>query len=143
MPIPKDGHENPESMKGEGWHRELTLRRVEVIGGIPHLIEYDYYADKIPCKVREGGRGPPCGTDHVWIKNVNGKIYWCCAKHRIAQGPITTGLAHQAEKKAISAVEAQQICRQTGQIVPSELAGLVSDESVRTKGIRKRPKDKA
>ena len=143
MTIPKDGYENPESMKGEGWHKELTLRRVEVISDMPYLFEYDFWADVIPCKIREGGRGPPCGTDHVWIKNINGQIHWCCAKHRIAQGPITTALAQLAEKKAISASEAQKICRETGQMMPSSLAGLVSEESVRTKGIRKRPKDKA
>ena len=142
MPIPKDGHENPESMKGEGWYRELTLRKIETIGGIPYIIEYDFWADKIPCKIREGGRGPPCGTDHVWIKNLNGKIYWCCAKHRISQGPITMGLGHQADKKQISAVEAVRICRATGQDVPSELLGLVADETVSTKGIRKRPAHK-
>lgn len=139
MPIPK----NEEDMRGEGWKKELTLKTIEVnkTGGIS-CKEYDFFATTFPCSIREhGNTGAKCGEVHAWIRIVNGKLFWCCFRHRIANGPISLETGSMAKEYPVSASEAIAICRDTGQTPPRELLNLDMDERASKIGTKRRPKE--
>lgn len=136
MPIP----ENEENMEGEGWAKELTIKHIDIKQGIIYCQEWDFFANLHICSIREGGHsGPKCGTDHVWIKCFNGKLFWACAKHRITNGPISFDEGNKAKEYIIGPEEAINVCRDTGQNIPRELLGMAADERARASGKRRRP----
>ena len=138
MPLAK----TEEEMSGEGWYKELTIKKVKVVNGICYCEEFDFFADALPCTVRDGGTGPPCGTEHVYLKCQSGKLLWCCYKHRTAQGPLTFNVGSKAKEYQISPTEAIDICVETGQEIEDQLRAMASTEKSRTSGIptRRRPK---
>lgn len=140
MPIPHD----EDDMRGEGWKKELIIKHVEVKGTTIYCEEWDFFAENHPCSVRDGGSGPKCGTDHVWVKCFNGKLFWCCWRHRICNGPISFDSGHKAKEYIVTATEAMDTCRDTGQSPPKELVGMFQEERVRKQKIGKyrRPENK-
>jgi len=140
MPIPK----NECDMAGEGWFKELTIKKVTVKGGVVYCEEWDFYANTILCTQREGGRGgPPCGTDHVYLKCQNGKLLWCCFKHKRAMGPISFGKGARASVYPISAIDGVKICEGTGQEIPETLKTMAATEKARSDKTRRRPSQTA
>jgi len=137
MPVPKDIGD----MEGEGWFKELTIKHIELKEGRVWCEEWDFVANALPCRIREGGTGPPCGTEFVFLSCVGGKLLWCCWKHRHGQGPITFDVGAKAAEYIVSATEAIQICADTGQEIPEQLKAMAAAERLR-KGRKKRPKHK-
>jgi hypothetical protein len=134
MPISK----NEEDMAGEGWYKEITIKKVKPLNGVVYVEEWDFFADSIPCLTREGGSGPPCGTQHVYMKCQNGKLLWCCHRHKVAQGPLTFEVGSKATEYIVSPLEAIDICSSTGQDIPEELKAMAATENSRT-SFRRRP----
>ena len=127
-------------MRGEGWKKELTLKVIVVRNGAVFCQEWDFFAHTFPCSIRDGGStGPKCGDAHVWIRNVNGKLYWCCFRHRIANGPISLETGTMAREYSVSATEAVKICNDFGARPPRELMNLYIDEKAEKVGIKRRP----
>lgn len=138
MPIPK----NEEDMRGEGWKKELTLKHVELKNGSLYCQEYDFFATTFPCSIREhGNTGAKCGEVHAWIRVVNGKMFWCCFRHRIANGPISLETGSLAKEYSVSATEAIKICNDFGQDPPRELLNLYMEERAAKIGTKKRPNE--
>lgn len=127
-------------MAGEGWFKELTIKTVKIVNGVCYCEEYDFFADSLPCKIRDGGTGPPCGTEHVYLKCQAGKLLWVCHKHKHAQGPLTFNVGSKAKEYQISPSEAIEICAETGQEIEDSLKGMAATEKSRTTGTRRRPK---
>lgn len=131
--------EDEEShMRGEGWKRSLTIKKiVEKPDGSITCQEWDFFHDTMPCRVRDGGTGPRCGADHVWIRMLNGKLFWCCTLHRICNGPIGfEGAGTMPNEYPVSAIEAVEIYRANGQRVPKSIAEKF--RASRTKRTRRR-----
>lgn len=136
MPIPKKENE----MEGHGWKKELTIKHIETIRGQIICEEWDYFADRMPCRMKEGGiSGPDCGIDHTWITCIGGNLFWCCFRHRIANGPINRERGSKAKQYPVSASEAMDICRQTGQSVLPELMDAYQRELAGKMSKRRRP----
>lgn len=136
MPVPK----KLEHMEAEGWFKDLTIKHVEIKEGRVWVEEWDFIAESLPCKVREGGTGPPCGTEFVFLKCQGGKLMWTCWKHRTGMGSITFDVGAKAAEYIISATEAIKICSETGQEVPDALKAMAAAERLRTGRERRRPK---
>ena len=137
MPIPK----NEEDMKGEGWLKELTLKVISVSGGAVKCQEWDFFASSFPCSIREGGNtGAKCGDMHTWLRSFNGKLFWCCYRHRIANGPISLETGRLAKEYPVSATEAVKICNDFGAEPPRELISLYMDEKASKAGVTRRPR---
>lgn len=136
MPIPK----NEEEMEGHGWKKELTIKHIEIVRGQILCQEYDFFADRMPCKTRESGlSGPQCGTDHVWITCIHGRLFWCCFRHRVANGPISFEVGSKAKQYSVQAEEAVKICNETGQAILPELKNAYDLERAEKFGKRRRP----
>lgn len=136
--------EDEESqMRGEGWKRAITLKWIGVQeDGQVYVTEIDFFADRLPCKVREGGvTGPQCGVDHTWVRILNGKIFWSCYLHQIVNGPISHSAGYLHARYAIPPMKALEICRETHQDVPPRLANLVQESRSRAHRTRRRPSD--
>lgn len=140
MPIPK----NESDMRGQGWKKELTIKHIAVKGTTIYCEEYDFFAENQSCSVRDGGSGPKCGTDHVWVTCFGGNLFWACWRHRICNGPISFDAGHKAKEYIITATEAMEICKSTGQAPVRELVGFFQEESVRQQkvGRYRRPDNK-
>lgn len=127
-------------MEGHGWKKELTIKRIVVIRGQIICQEWDFFADRMPCKAREGGStGPDCGTDHAWITCLNGRLFWCCWRHRITNGPISFDKGSKAKEYPVGAMEAVEICKGTGQDILPELKSAYDMERAEKFGKRRRP----
>lgn len=127
-------------MEGHGWTKELTIKHIEVIRGQIFCQEYDFFVDRMPCKVKEGGTsGMICGTDHAWITCIRGRLFWCCWRHRIANGPISFQVGSKAREYPIGASEAVEICKATGQDILPELKSAYDMERAEKLGKRRRP----
>jgi len=128
MPIPKD----EKDMAAEGWFKELTIPLIRIKMGIVYCEEWDFFADSLPCKQREGGGGPPCGVKHVYLNCTGGKLFKCCHRHKTAMGPLTRNVGAKAREYQVSPMEAIDICSKTGQPIPDELKSLVATERSRS-----------
>lgn len=133
--MPKD----EKNMNAECWFKELTIKRVKIVNGICYCEEWDFFADALPCKMRDGGSGPPCGTEHVYLKCQSGKLLWVCFKHKHAQGPMTFEVGSKATEYQISPSDALQICADTGQEIEETLKGMAATEKSRSTSVRRRP----
>jgi len=112
-------------MRGEGWTRELTIKKVIARNGVIFCQEWDFFADSMPCEMQEGGTGPKCGVDHTWVKCYHGKLFWACGIHQTCYGPISfEGTGTMAKQYAVTAEEAVKICRDTEQSIPPEVRNL-------------------
>jgi len=97
----------------------------------------------MPCRIKEGGTsGPDCGIDHVWIRCFNGKLFWCCFRHRIANGPISFEIGRKAKEYVVNASDAIKICQGTGQAITRELMEMQTASSADKFGTKRRPKQK-
>jgi len=145
MPVSK----REEDMEGEGWHKELTIPKIvfDDRTNTIYVEEYDFFADRMPCHIKDGGTGPECGIDHTWIKNQAGKLLWTCHRHKMAQGPLTFDIGVRADKYIITATEAGRIYDEIGvreDEMPQQLRNLIARESqVKLGTIRSRPKHRA
>jgi hypothetical protein len=139
MPIPK----NESEMEGHGWKKELTIKHIVIKAGVVYCEEWDYFADQIPCRIREGGTsGPTCGIDHTWITCISGNLFWSCFRHRIANGPISFEVGHKAKEYIIGATDALAICRSTNQTPPKEIVEATQSENAQKFNKRRRPNNK-
>ena len=130
-------------MAGEGWFKELTIKRRAIHEGRVYCEEWDFIANSKPCTVREGGTGPPCGTEFVYLNCTGGKLFWTCWKHRSGQGPIAfESVGARAAEYLVSATEAIKICVETGQEIPEELKAMAAAERLRSGKGRRRPKNR-
>lgn len=112
-------------MKGEGWSRELTIKRIVVRNGVIFCQEWDFFADSMPCEIQEGGAGPKCGSDHTWVRCYHGKLFWACGLHQTCYGPISfEGTGTMAKQYAIKPKEAVEVCRAYGQKIPPDVKNL-------------------
>lgn len=138
MPITK----KEEDMRGEGWKKELTIKRIVIRNGVVQCEEWDFFATSFPCSVREGGStGAKCGDAHVWIKCVNGKLFKACWRHRMANGPISFESGRRAKVYNVGTDEALKICHDYGYKPPKELLEIYNDERASKLGIRRRPNE--
>lgn len=125
-------------MRGEGWKKELTLKKIIVRGDIIICEEYDFFADKIACTVREYGvSGPQCGSDFAWVKVLNGKIFWACARHKIVNGPLSLSLGTKYKEYPVDPAQAEQTCREMGQKIPKQVKDIVALKRTRKTGYRR------
>lgn len=136
MPIPK----KLEDMEGSGWKKELTIKHIEIKSGVPYCQEWDFFADRLPCRIRDGLTGPQCGIDHVWVGVFHGKLFQCCHRHRTSQGPLTFDVGVKAEEYIVPASEALKICEDFDQDPPQELVDIVGTERARAGKRYRRPK---
>ena len=59
-------------MAGEGWKKSLMIKKIiEKPDGSLICQEWDFFADTMPCTIRDGGTGPRCGTDYTWLRMLN------------------------------------------------------------------------
>ena len=127
-------------MEGHGWKKELTIKHIEITRGQIICEEWDYFADRMPCRMKEGGiSGPQCGIDHSWVCCIGGKLFWACFRHRIANGPISRDIGNKAKEYPVTASDAMDICRQTGQMVLPELMDAYQKEMAGKISKRRRP----
>lgn len=134
--------EEASQMRGEGWKKEITLRKILVKNGIIYCQEFDFFAENMPCRIREHGMsGPECGTNHSWVKVLNGKLFMACGRHKVVNGPISMNVGYKAIEKPISASDALQICRETGQTPPPEVAEGFQMEKAQEYRRRRRPSE--
>ena len=134
--------EEEAQMRGEGWKKEITLKVVVVKGGVIYKQEYDFFAENLPCRIRaQGMSGPECGTNHSWVKVLNGKLFIACGRHKVVNGPISVNVGHKAVEKPVSASIAIDICRETGQAPPPEVATGFQMEKAQQYRRRKRPNE--
>lgn len=129
-------------MRGEGWKKELTIKRIVVKSGSIVCQEWDFFADNHPCSVRDGGNsGPKCGKDHAWLKAYNGKLFWCCFRHRISNGPISFDVGHKAKEYIVTAEQAVKICKDFGYKPPKEVMEAFNVERSTNIGRKRRPQE--
>lgn len=129
-------------MRGEGWKKEMTLKRIVVKNGAISCQEWDFFAASFPCSIRDSGTtGAKCGETHVWIRNVNGKLFKCCFRHRIANGPISLETGRLAKEYPISATNAIHVCNASNADPPRELLNLYMDERASKTGRTRRPRE--
>jgi len=132
--------EEKARMHGEGWRKEITLKKIVVKRGTIFSQEFDFFAENLPCRIREGGMsGPECGTNHSWVKVLNGKLFIACGRHKVVNGPISLNVGYKAIEEPISASDALEICRQTGQTPPPEVASGFQLEKAQEYRRRRRP----
>jgi len=116
---------NEESqMTGEGWKRELTIKKIVVRDGVIYCQEWDFFADTMPCRQKEGGTGPECGSNHTWLRCLNGKLFWACALHKTACGPITFDVGRKVEEYPIDVNKAVEVCKEYGQPIPTSVRDI-------------------
>lgn len=118
-------------MASEGWFKELTIPWIEIKGGVVYCEEWDFFAESLGCKQREGGGGPPCGVKHVYVNCTGGNLFQCCWRHRTAMGPLTRNVGAKAKEYQISPMEAIEVCSKTGQPIPDVLKSLAATERSR------------
>lgn len=142
MPSKLDIDEESQ-MRGEGWKRALTLKWVSIQGdGMVYVEEIDFFADRMPCRTREGGTsGPQCGVDHTWLKILNGKVFWSCFRHQIVNGPLAHSIGYSAARYAIPPMKAVDTCKETGQDIPPRLISMVQEARAKGSKKRRRPSD--
>lgn len=117
--------EEESQMTGEGWTKELTIKRIVARNGVVLCQEWDFFADAMPCDVQEGGSGPKCGPDHSWVKCYHGKLFWACGLHQTAYGPISfDGSGTMAKQYPVKPEDAIEICRTYGQTIPPDVRNL-------------------
>jgi len=143
--MPKDNllEDEESQMRGEGWKRAITLQHIVVQeDGMVYCEEWDFFADRMPCRTREGGlTGPQCGIDHTWVRILNGKLFWACYRHQIVNGPLSHGVGVMNTRYPVSPTKAVEICKNMGQEIPKSLVNLVQESKASTKGRRRRPSD--
>jgi len=128
--MPEDLNVDEEThMRGEGWKKELTLKVVSLRGTQVICQEYDFYAERMPCSIRESGfEGPKCGVAHTWVKVIHGKLFWSCFRHKTTNGPISLSRGVRYAELPITASQAIDICKDTGQNIPKEIISLYQRE---------------
>ena len=145
--MPREGKirtikEEEAQMRGEGWKKEITVKRIVVKRGVIYCQEFDFFAENMPCRVREHGMsGPECGTNHSWVKVLNGKLFVACGRHKMVNGPISLNVGYNATEKIVSASDALATCRETGQTPPPEVRSGFQLEKAQEYSRRRRPKE--
>lgn len=141
MPEPIDIDEDSH-MRGQGWKKELTLKHVITRGSQVVCQEFDFYAERMPCSIRESGfEGPKCGVAHTWIKVLNGKLFWSCFRHKTTNGPISLSRGVRYAEYPITASQAIDICKETEQEIPKEIVSLYQREKTGGTMKTRRPKE--
>lgn len=134
--------EEEAQMRGEGWKKELTIKHIEVHGGVIYCEEWDFFADTMPCQQKAGGvSGPACGAKHTWVTYRNGKLFWACAVHKACTGPISfSDVGVKAKEYTVDPDKAVEICRVYGQTIPKGVRDLFqASKTVMTK--QRRPNE--
>jgi len=134
--------EDEEShMRGEGWKKALMIRKIlEKPDGSLICQEWDFFADTMPCTIREGGTGPRCGVDYVWVRMLKGKLFWSCTLHEICNGPISfEGAGTNPKSYSVSAEQAVEVYRENGMRVPKSIAEKFRAGRTEKRGRRRRP----
>ena len=109
-----------DEMRGEGWKKALTLKKIEVRNGKCFLLEYDFFAEKVPCRVREHNQGTMCGFKYTWVKQLHGKVFLSCAKHQHVD-LLSTSLAYLHSETEISPCEGIRVLRKEHHLVDREI----------------------
>lgn len=126
--------EEEAQMRGEGWSKDLKILKVVVKDGVIHCQEWAFYGDTMPCTQKEGGTGLSCGVEHVWLKCLNGKLFWACGVHKICNGPITFDVGINQAEYVIDVDKAIQICKDYGQRIPESVRDIYRvTKTMRTK----------
>jgi len=128
--------EEEAQMGGEGWSRDLLIKKIVVRDGVIYCQEWAFYGETMPCSQKEGGTGLSCGTEHVWLKCLKGKLFWACGVHKICNGPITFDVGLKQDEYPIDVDKAIETCKTFEQSIPDSVRDIY--RATKTIGRRKR-----